>query len=395
MSLRREDILHKLNVLNETQESIVKTSKWMIQQVINTSISSPNTPGLVSDTILEYLQNEKTNIRRKLLTIYLINDFAQYCKFKGSTKSQSLVQLMEILNKNIKSCFLQISDRLNSSQDIKAKVHRVVKIWKEREVFSSSVIMDLLKITEPSNFNKKVEGSAIIDNSTTSTIADASSNNEIPAELKFLVGLYNQLYIIKQKNTSGATTSNSGSVSIRSKIVEELKHLTELEKQEIEKEQKEENTGDGSDIVSSDNKNNSKYSNKDLGLIINSLNLINNNNISSNDITNANNSINHNSNQYTGELPTYEQQSDSDSDIDSDTGDAHVAKRCKLEQNGIVHTDDNKDLQEGITESTEQTQDIGVEEEENKSIFEEENVAEVNSNTVTSNLQDLLSKLSS
>ncbi|SCU86892.1 LAMI_0D03972g1_1 [Lachancea mirantina] len=333
-----EQLLGKLNGLDETQESIVGASKWVLSYYRDAD--------KIANCWKDFVLKSSTNTRRKLLSIYLANDVIQQAKHKR------IGQFSDSFGKIMPQVMGKVYPEL--PQDLGKKVKRVVDIWKQRQVFSDSVLKDVLvrlksrKPVEKSDFGRVPELKPINEIlqrlvgcqagiSSTRTRFDSSVNAMDPSSV-----VYMENYKTVVKIGQAAKDALSKAIEQREMAIQEFKKLQDFQSEQLA---------------------------QDLDMIqeIDSV-------LASKDPTSQTPAD-------VGEtlaLPTYEA-SDSDDDSDSDHGGT---KRSRDEEGD---PEDSKKIK---------TVALGLEESEETEV--EPSPAEVAANasvTVTSSIQDLLSKL--
>lgn len=173
MSFSEDQFTAKLNSLDETQESIVSASKWLLSQYKEVN--------KVANCWKKFILKPATNTRRKLLAIYLANDVIQQSKHQriGEFGAAFGSIMPEVLGK--------VYPEL--THELRKKVKRVVDIWKQRQVFSESVFRNLYpQLKEP-----KISSS------------HQSTASEIVPELRRLAEIYAEL----AKSQAAATSSKT------------------------------------------------------------------------------------------------------------------------------------------------------------------------------------------
>ncbi|AMD19198.1 HBR297Cp [Eremothecium sinecaudum] len=127
MSFSEEQFIGKLNGLDETQESIVGASKWLLTLYKEAHI--------VAQSWSKYVLMTSTNTRRKLLAIYLVNDVIQQAKHKR------IVQFGNEFGKVLQEVFSKVFPDL--PHELQKKVRRVVRIWRQRQILSEDVLVQI------------------------------------------------------------------------------------------------------------------------------------------------------------------------------------------------------------------------------------------------------------
>ncbi|CUS23715.1 LAQU0S11e02630g1_1 [Lachancea quebecensis] len=351
MSFSQEQLTSKLNALDETQESIVSASKWLLSQYKEAN--------QVAQCWRQFILRPSTNTRRKLLAIYLANDVIQQSKHKrvGEFGRAFGAIMPEVLGKVYPEF----------TQELQKKVKRVVDIWRERQVFSESVFKDLYpqlkqskRAAEPRalpldiapEIKRLVEVFAKLSKFQVSTSAAKTRFDTSLEALDPNSVVYQENYKTVQKVGQAAKDSLDKSVSYRKQAIKELKMMLNFQEEQMRQDQ---------DLVS------------EIDQVL-----------TSKDPT----TTTHDPLGETDLLPTYEASDGSDSDSDksmsddekpptkrqSPSADSNDSKRAKIETASI---DDIK-TEAYETEAYEPTP---------------AEVAANSSLAVTSSIQDLLSKL--
>lgn len=178
------DILNKkLSSLQETQDSIVTISQWVLFHHRH----SKETAELWAKFILNLSGNSSS---KKLSLLYLCNDVVQQARHKRKT------DFITDFSKVLPGVFNKVYNSLNPS--IKPKVDRLVNVWSERLVFPASDIKEMRKAIELSKTNKSLDKEPAKDSA-----AFDAPKLAIASDLKLLNNLFlhmNQLVDISQGN---------------------------------------------------------------------------------------------------------------------------------------------------------------------------------------------------
>ncbi|BAO39710.1 regulator of Ty1 transposition [Kluyveromyces marxianus] len=129
MVFSREQFISKVQSLDETQDSIVSTSKWILTLYKEAD--------KVATTWVEYLSKSSISTKRKLLVIYLANDIVQQAKHRQVPNFDK--SFGKVLPSALEKVYVDFPS------DIRSKVRRVVGIWRQRRVLSESVLDDIDK----------------------------------------------------------------------------------------------------------------------------------------------------------------------------------------------------------------------------------------------------------
>lgn len=181
------DILNKkLSSLQETQDSIVTISQWVLFHHRH----SKETAELWAAFILNLPASGSS---KKLSLLYLCNDVVQQARHKR--KMDFITEFSKVLPRVFNNVYKTLDPA------IKPKVDRLVNVWSERLVFPSNDIKEMRKAIELSKANKSMEND---DNAgTSSSSAFEGSKVGIASDLKLLNNVFlhmNQLIDISQGN---------------------------------------------------------------------------------------------------------------------------------------------------------------------------------------------------
>ncbi|KAK9480162.1 RNA polymerase II-binding domain-containing protein [Lipomyces japonicus] len=125
MSYSEDVVASKLSSLNETQESIVNISQWILfhrryaEQTVR--------------TWSKFISEAPTH--KKLALIYLANEVVQ--QSKARKKDEFIQAFSKVIISTIEGVYRQ------ASQDLQNKIRRVIEIWRERAIFSEMLVADL------------------------------------------------------------------------------------------------------------------------------------------------------------------------------------------------------------------------------------------------------------
>ena len=181
------DILNKkLSSLQETQDSIVTISQWVLFHHRHCK----ETAELWATFILNLPANGSS---KKLSLLYLCNDVVQQARHKR--KMDFITEFSKVLPRVFNNVYKTLDPA------IKPKVDRLVNVWSERLVFSSSDIKEMRKAIELSKTNKSMENNDNAGASGSSIFE--GSKVAIASDLKLLNNVFlhmNQLIDISQGN---------------------------------------------------------------------------------------------------------------------------------------------------------------------------------------------------
>lgn len=141
MSYSEDVVFSKLSALNETQESIVGISQWIMFH----KRYAEQTARIWA----RFVGNAPAN--KKLGLIYLANEIVQQSRAKK--KNEFLQAFEKVLPSAIESTYRSVPS------DVKARIKRVVDVWKQRQIFSPQVLQDI-----ESRISKNSDSAKINDN---------------------------------------------------------------------------------------------------------------------------------------------------------------------------------------------------------------------------------------
>ncbi|CEP63769.1 Rtt103p LALA0_S09e02080g [Lachancea lanzarotensis] len=241
MSFSEDRLVTKLNGLDETQDSIVGASRWVLGQHKNIKEIAASWDTFVSKPTI--------NTRRKLLAIYLANDVVQQAKHKRV--SEVGVAFGEIMPGALSRVYPELSS------EMRQKVRRVVDIWKQRQVFSDSVLKKIyaqLKNAAPhhsSSSSLTSSSSAALtpelqrvvetfDQLTRSQADVNSSKTRFDSSVEALdptSAVYTDNYKTIQKIGQTAKDALQLSVANREKAIKELQVLLDFQNEQLQQDQ--------------------------------------------------------------------------------------------------------------------------------------------------------------
>ncbi|SCU87946.1 LADA_0E07206g1_1 [Lachancea dasiensis] len=353
MSFSEEQFTSKLNALDETQESIVNASKWLLTQYKEVD--------QIAHCWKRFVIRPSINTRRKFLAIYLANDVIQQAKHKrvGDFGTAFGKIMPEVLS--------EVYPELN--QEMRRKVKRVVDIWKQRQVFSEPVIeMVYSKLREPSKGASRIEEApsakiapelrqlaSIFDQLTKSQGGISSTKTKFDSSLEALdpnSAVYSENYKTVQRIGQVAKDALQKSMVNRQQAIKELQKLLDFQNEQASQDQF--MVGEIDEVLAAKDPQNS----------------------------NPNGSLE------AAMMPTYEETDESDSDAEK--SDIEEQGKKRLPSTAGIENDNFKRQKSIISDAgAENLETIEAE-------LYEPTPAEVAANspvTVTSSIQDLLSKL--
>lgn len=369
MSFSAEQFVSRLNNLEDSQESIGNASKWLLSQYRDAS--------KVAEFWKNYMLRKDINTRRKLLAIYLVNHVVQQAKAKKIGQFQTA--LGHVTAEVLREVYPVLP------RDLKKKVRRVCDIWRDRCIFSEDVLSGIKSCLDS---EETVSASTPIPPKLTPLVEsfdmlDRMEQNAKAMKLRFdnAIGaldpssvVYEENFGIVAKIGQTAIDTANQSIQLREHALSRLKSLLELEKKLLDEER---NTIGEMDIA----------------------------------IASRNSaSVNQGAEYEEDILPTYEagneddeddEQNNSSSSNSSDSDDGDSGKDISELDNNIVSTNkrqhelssDNSQAKKPKS-SSEDIDGRSVQEYEPESLPNNSNSPrESGTSGVTSNIQDLLSKL--
>ncbi|AQZ15933.1 RTT103 (YDR289C) [Zygosaccharomyces parabailii] len=359
MSFSEEQFLNKLNYLEDTQESISSASKWLLSQYRE----APR----VAQCWKNYMLQNNVNTRRKLLAIYLTNHVVQQAKAKKIIQFQ--IAFGDVAAPVLRHVYPELP------RELKLKVKRVCDIWKDRAIFNEDVL-------------RNIQTSLSVENSRPDPISN-------PPRLRELVKIYQDLSKTEKSNSAvklrfdksvealdpssvvyaenlktvtkigqAATDTISRSVSYRKRCIENLTQLLQEQQQLLENEEN----------------------------LIEEVNMI----LQSKDPSNFSTTE-----QDDNLLPTYEAGNDDDDDDNDDDSSSSEDEIKPKEERVLTEKRDNDSASNSAEEPQfKKSKSLSVDHSDgHQEAYEPEAPAPVESldqegaTTVTSSIQDLLSKL--
>ncbi|ODQ64293.1 DUF618-domain-containing protein [Nadsonia fulvescens var. elongata DSM 6958] len=125
MSYSEDTLLSKFSALNESQESIVSISQWVMFHRRYADQSARIWASCL----------QKASANKRLSLIYLANEVVQQSRAKK--KDAFLTAFAVVISEAITNAYRK------SSPEIKSKIKRVVEVWKQRSIFPAQTINDI------------------------------------------------------------------------------------------------------------------------------------------------------------------------------------------------------------------------------------------------------------
>lgn len=174
MSFSPEEFVDKLQQLHDSQDSISSSAKWLLSQYRDSDA--------VAETWTRYVTQKKLPDRKRLLAVYLVNHVVQQGRSQGIEQFQN--SFANVLIDTLPVVYSHFPPEL---QD---KLKRVVNIWKQRKVFNPASLQQI-----EMNLNK-----AIAANPSSSTLGSKSNGSginkratSIPPNVQPIASLYQKL----------------------------------------------------------------------------------------------------------------------------------------------------------------------------------------------------------
>lgn len=241
MTFSREQFVSKVQSLDETQDSIVNTSKWMLTLYKDAD--------KVATAWTEYLHKSSISTKRKLLVVYLANDIVQQAKHRQVPNFDK--SFGNVLPSALEKVYADFPTEL------RAKVKRVVGIWRQRKVLSESVLdeidrrLDVAGKITPSSSTTAQRSKDKVDKrwGQLSSLYDNIEQNQKSGNtlrLRFDKSLealdpnsvvYAENYNVISKIGSSVKESLTKSIDFRSTLIKELEKLITEQNALVNKEQ--------------------------------------------------------------------------------------------------------------------------------------------------------------
>lgn len=167
MSFSSEQFIGKLKNLHDSQDSISSSAKWLLSQYRDSEA--------IAHTWGQYVTQKDLPERKRLLAVYLVNHVVQQGKSQGIGQFQDA--FASVLVDTLPTVYSHFPPELQ------AKLKRVVNIWKQRKVFNSASLEQM-----ETNLRK-------IKPATTTTSTDNISNitPSVPSNIQPIVELCHKL----------------------------------------------------------------------------------------------------------------------------------------------------------------------------------------------------------
>ncbi|CAL9731433.1 regulator of Ty1 transposition protein 103 [Monosporozyma unispora] len=174
MSFSPEEFVDKLQQLHDSQDSISSSAKWLLSQYRDSDA--------VAETWTRYVTQKKLPDRKRLLAVYLVNHVVQQGRSQGIEQFQN--SFANVLIDTLPVVYSHFPPEL---QD---KLKRVVNIWKQRKVFNPASLQQI-----EMNLNKAIAANP--SSSTSGSKSNGSGINKratsIPPNVQPIASLYQKL----------------------------------------------------------------------------------------------------------------------------------------------------------------------------------------------------------
>ncbi|RLV89620.1 hypothetical protein JA1_005062 [Spathaspora sp. JA1] len=163
MSFSPNSFCKKLDVLQETQESIVSISQWVLFHQKHCKESAK--------TWAEYIIGNQHSSNKKLSLLYLCNDVVQQARRKR--KQEFITEFARVLPMVLQKIYPSVDSA------IRAKIDRLVGVWQQRNIFDNN---DIEKMKSSLSKQEPVQ-----------QVNQTGSKDSVVADLKHINDLYNHL----------------------------------------------------------------------------------------------------------------------------------------------------------------------------------------------------------
>lgn len=189
MSFSANQFIGTLNTLEDSQESISSASKRLLSQYREAD--------RVAETWKDYMFKKSLNVRRKLLSIYLLNHVVQ------QAKSQKMEHFHKAFSKVVPEVLTEVYPQF--PLDLQKKVKRVADIWYDRGIFHKSVLVEIRSIIKKIN-ESGAHGDSISSSSSSikkgGPSSSSSSQDLLPPDLQKYLTLLKDLKKLSQSSKS-------------------------------------------------------------------------------------------------------------------------------------------------------------------------------------------------
>lgn len=173
MSFSPDQFVDKLQQLHDSQDSIATSAKWLLSQYRDADA--------IAETWKRYVTQKKLPERKRLLAVYLVNHVVQ------QGRSQGIEQFQTAFAKVLIDTLPMVS--LHFPPELQSKLKRVVNIWKQRKVFDPASLQQI-----DVNLHKAISSSSTASSgkSNGSTRGDRPEVH-VPSNIQPIVSLYQKI----------------------------------------------------------------------------------------------------------------------------------------------------------------------------------------------------------
>ncbi|CAL9737060.1 regulator of Ty1 transposition protein 103 [Monosporozyma servazzii] len=172
MSFSPEQFVDKLQQLHDSQDSISTSAKWLLSQYRDSEA--------IAETWKRYVTQKKLPERKRLLAVYLVNHVVQ------QGRSQGIEQFQKAFAKVLIDTLPMVS--LQFPSELQGKLKRVVTIWKQRKVFDPASLQQI-----ELNLNKAISSSSTSSSSKSNGSKSNRTDLNVPSNIQPIVSLYQKL----------------------------------------------------------------------------------------------------------------------------------------------------------------------------------------------------------
>ncbi|KAL8940317.1 MAG: hypothetical protein Q9216_002872 [Gyalolechia sp. 2 TL-2023] len=188
MAYTDDAVKAKLSSLNETQESIVSVSQWIMFHRRH-----------ADRTCAIWLERmRETTVNKRLTLIYLANEVVQ--QSKARRKDDFLVAFSPVIAEATATAYK------GSTNDIQEKIRRTVEVWSQRRIFDKPIqdaVESRIQELDKSRSGKK---SGLLGGS----LFSSGSNSSAPSELQPLISLQQAVSKANATSNPATSTANAG-----------------------------------------------------------------------------------------------------------------------------------------------------------------------------------------
>lgn len=186
MSFSPEVFRKKLDALQETQDSIVSISQWVLFHHRHAAH--------LCELWAEYTlaQNPSNLLKKKLSLLYLCNDVVQQARHKR--KPEFIAGFAAKLPSVLHAIYGTVDE------SIKPKIERLISVWSQRNVFSKPQIDSMNQAVEFLKNGKEYNEESLAEEAALKNLLKANSGPQIAPDLAALNLLYTQMTQLLEKS---------------------------------------------------------------------------------------------------------------------------------------------------------------------------------------------------